>query len=96
MKTISETLRSAAGVIKSKGWTQNQAIDDEGRVCMTAAIGDVNGHGGPSYWRAVEFLRDKVLGTGSVVVFNDCHCKRKQDAIAALEIGADIAEAMGV
>lgn len=96
---ISETLYAAADVIRKRGWCTDEPEDDRGRVCILGAIAFAR-HGDTArdadipasiYRHYVQTVIDgNLIGT-----FNDEHCKHARDAIAVLEIAADIAAAEG-
>jgi len=89
MKT-SKTLYGAARYIRMHGWVKGVSNNSLGAACMAEAVYRVNRDG---YDLAISFL-DNVLGVWPTT-FNDLNCKSADDAIAALEIAADIAHAEG-
>lgn len=97
MSIAEQVLRGAADVIRKRGWAQNQSQTPTGRVCMGHAINlseklqgitDAN-----STRRAITRVvgKSNSFGYSSIACFNDYHCETKRDAIAALEIAADLA-----
>jgi hypothetical protein len=87
-KTAEQILRDAADYIRAHGWTRGQYEDgDSGQVCMIGAMLSVGLHFGDPIPKEVY----DVIGGGEVFKFNDHHCKSVRDAIAALEIAADLA-----
>ncbi len=90
MKT-SEALYAAADYIREHGWTRGTFSDNAGRVCMIGAIDRTTARAG--HVAACMALANTI--GDNIVVFNDYHCESGDDAIAALEIAADIAAAEG-
>ena len=90
MKT-SEVLYAAAGYIRERGWIQG-SFGEHGRPrCMDGALMSA---GCRAPWINVDSYLDRVCGCASME-FNDKQCKTANEAIAALEIAADIAFAEG-
>lgn len=58
-------------------------------MCMVAALREVSVKEGDLNKAYSSVLN--VIGCGSVVEFNDSHCKTYKDAVAALKIAADLA-----
>lgn len=91
----SKTLYKAAQIIKNKGWARGNAFT-HGRVDMGGAIGFA-AYGDPKAPPNREVTRalDVVLAGEKLHKFNDKHCKTHRDAVAALQLAADIAAAKG-
>lgn len=86
-------LRRAADYLRDRGWATNQAGGYGAPACMAGAIRTVRSL---DHDVLSNHLRQWVLlvcGTTTVIDFNDNHCRSSHDAIAALEIAADLAEA---
>lgn len=73
-----------AYVLLDRGWCQNRAKDDLGRVCLATALRYAASYA-PS--QAIELLRI----TGPIVNFNDEPDMTQNDVIAALKMAADLA-----
>jgi hypothetical protein len=86
-KTAEQALRGAADYIREHGWARGKYEDDCGRVCMLGAMLSSGLPLGENIPREIYM----VTGDVDVVMFNDVHCKIANDAIAALEIAADLA-----
>lgn len=86
----SEILYAAADYIRTHGWLRGEAGDHGGPRCISGAIWSVTRDDVP--WLLPTLL--SVTGDNPAR-FNDKHCKTADDAIAALEIAADIAAAEG-
>jgi hypothetical protein len=86
-KTAEQVLRGAADYLREHGWRRRQYGCDGGPRCMMGALWSAGG----------DFLAIEEIGVlmgvagGRITEFNDVHCKTKNDAIAALEIAADLA-----
>jgi len=92
----SKTLYKAAQIIHNKGWARG-ACHTHGRVDLGGAIGFA-AYGDPKAppSRAVIRAMTKVIGHDVALhKFNDNHCKTHRDAVAALQLAADIAVAEG-
>lgn len=90
-------LYAAADCIREHGWTRGR-YQHEGRVCMVgaiAAVGGVLSEGLVALPARARELLEIVCDDCAPTQFNDEHCKTANDAIAALEIAADIAAASG-
>jgi hypothetical protein len=90
-KTAEQVLRGAADYIREHGWLRGRQGQDGGPRCMVGAmwsigLADMN----IDEWFKLGALT-KVIGGEDVLLFNDDHCKTANDAIAALEIAADLA-----
>lgn len=88
-----EMYRAAADLLRRDGWCRGRMRD--GKLhCMAGALRKVGlRHKGvifPATTPAPEVLR-RVIGMVHIAMFNDFHCKSSNDAIAALEIAADLA-----
>jgi len=100
MKT-SDMLYAAADYIRLHGWRKNWYGEHLGPRCMIGACASAAGSdaGGIGMLEArLKPALECVVGNESalaVIDFNDDHCKTANDAIAALEIAADIACAEG-
>jgi hypothetical protein len=89
-----ETYLVAADLIRRHGLCKNAASDEGGRLCMLGALGVAYG-GRTMAWPSApkSSLLDVVGGAthGDIIDFNDDRFLTKRDAIAALEIAADLA-----
>ena len=94
MKT-SETLYAAARYIRKHGWRVGTDENNGPRPCcmLDAAYRVINETGENGYLYAFKALY--LVTEINPADFNDFHCKTAYDAIAALEIAADIAAAEG-
>jgi class 3 adenylate cyclase len=92
---VAEQLRAAAQYIREHGWTRRGFGLHGGPRCMIGAIGSVLGIDPQRVSVPVPVVLYGVCGDCSdkqgLVAFNDHDCKTKNDAIAALEIAADLA-----
>jgi hypothetical protein len=102
---VSETLYAARDYIREHGWRRLGYGIHGGRRCMAGACSSVVADGsqfvsacwsrfigpGTPIQRALAVVTDGV----DIGDFNDFHCETADDAIAALEIAADIAAAEG-
>ncbi len=87
--TTSETLRAAAQYIREHGWRRQWYGRHGGPRCMLGALWSANPESAyRDEWGRI--LMD-VCGCRAAD-FNDKYCKSADDAIAALEIAADLAE----
>jgi hypothetical protein len=98
----SEILYKAALVVRERGWRTFGSDPDDvnAPVCMLGAIAAVEGRSDwpdastpPALLTVVG--REDLLPLNRVFSFNDDDCECADDAIAALEIAADIAHASG-
>lgn len=86
MKT-SRLIRKGIEILRGHRWYRGTGSRImRGSHCMMTAIPKP----AQKWTSVVDYLR-LVCGI-SVVQFNDHHCRRKRDAIAAMEIAADLAE----
>ena len=92
MKT-STALYKAADYIRAHGWKRGSYGAPSGPRCMAGAILSVV-HGPAQPIVDCQQLASVTDGLAAEM-FNDYHCKSADDAIAALEIAADIACAEG-
>jgi len=93
--TAEQILRAAAERLRSHGWTKEAYGSWDGPCCIVGAIAVASGvRPGPlaDYPSSLEAAKvvGEVVGTG-IPHFNDHHCRSIHDAIAALEIAADLA-----
>lgn len=84
--TEAEMYRKAADLLRRDGWCKGEYINSAGKRCMYGAMIDagVNRVGHPVLQALIDEWR--------VSRFNDHDCETIDDAIAALEIAADLAE----
>lgn len=87
--TEAQMYRAAADILRRDGWCQGDRTDNNGRHCLMGALDEAiggNANAGRREWPALW----EVTGDGLVMNFNDHHCRSARDAIAALEIAADL------
>jgi hypothetical protein len=91
--TAEQILRDAAELLRKDGWIKGKKRSAFGR-CMVGALIDaspnVPGFYDPIRNAAFKAVRDLFDGQLPIVTFNDAHCVTADDAIAALEIAADL------
>jgi hypothetical protein len=89
-KTAEQVLRGAAQYIREHGWRRRYYGTHGGPRCMLGALMSASA---PDrfYGLRVAGTLMPVTGGSSPAEFNDVHCKTANDAIAALEIAADLA-----
>ncbi len=89
MKTPRKILLDAAELLRRDGWCQHVLARGKER-CLIGALCAAGGSLdlAQSYYLAVETLHQ--LCDVHIPLFNDQHCKSVDDAIAALEIAADL------
>lgn len=88
-----ELYRAAADLLRRDGWCQ-YSYEDERRHCMAGALSAIKGHRLGNHHGAYDDIYGalaSVLGTRCVAHFNDAYGMTADDAIAALEIAADLA-----
>ena len=94
---MSENLYAAADYIREHGWVR-RSYRSGNRCCMLGAIAATGGILSDAFVGlpvgAHQALKI-VCGGVPAAEFNDKYCKTANDAIAALEIAADIAAASG-
>lgn len=99
MKNMAQLLRDAADIIRTRGWWQNWTRNYEKQaeapgteeVCLWGALVDSAGMRTLDF-ALRNFVEAEVLGGYLLSHFNDMHCQSADDAIALLEIAADLAE----
>jgi hypothetical protein len=88
--TTADQLRAAAQYIREHGWCIGTGEDGGPRcilgACASVADTTINALICTPLYRAIEAVTGDFVGG-----FNDGHCESADDAIAALEIAADLA-----
>jgi len=92
--TAEQILRAAAKYIRRHGWRQEEYGADGGPRCMAGAVRSVVGLEpdlpDTDEYEGLMSILEKVAGP-NIADFNDVYCRTADDAIAALEIAADLA-----
>jgi hypothetical protein len=91
---VAKNLRDAADYLKIYGWVPRQASSFLGPCCMLQALNRVTPAPDPKneiFRTSMKFLREVTGPEDTIFNFNDENCKNRNDAVAALEISADLA-----
>jgi len=95
---VSTMLYKAGDLLRERGWTQRIAQDADGKLCIAGAIRVAagfhprDGENGLGHVSALAPHEDTFISVfgGDAIVFNNEFCETADDAIAALNICADI------
>lgn len=90
MNQVERNFRKAARLIRRNGWCQHGIGRDGKRRCIEMAIRDVAGIKDLFFNTTYCTILEEVTGM-YVFKFNDEQCKNEDDAVAVLEIAADLA-----
>jgi hypothetical protein len=89
--SVAHDLRAAADYLREYGWRRWAMGYHGGPRCMLGALESVCVVRS-TIWQRASFVTMKIFdGEPRLAVFNDYHCKTADDAIAVLEIAADLA-----
>ena len=82
--TEAEMYREAAAILRRDGWCRIHLTDEKGRHCLFGALQKSN-----AVLDATKLY--EIIGAWNAMIFNDTECSSADDAIAILEIAADLA-----